>query len=98
MEQMAVGTRPAFKAAPLLKRGNKGGTRPGHVWVDRAPYDLVCEGLDPLLPRYRRNFAPGHMGDIVRGDKYLRKNWRTAEGDEFASRHCVSCGRTIEGK
>lgn len=88
---------PNIRAKPLLRRGNKGGTRPGHVWVAHAPHDVFCEGLDPLLPTWARKFAPNHVGDIVRGDKFLRKLWRTDSGDEFTSRHCLACGRVIEG-
>lgn len=89
--------RQTVNAKPLLRRGNKGGTRPGHIWVEHAPYDLRCEGLNPMVgagPAMR--FAQRHE-DIVRGNKFLKKIWRTESGDEFASRHCVACGRELEG-
>lgn len=87
--------KPEPEATPLLHKGNKGGTRPGHVWIDRAPFDLFCEGIGTLVPVRARHFAEGH-GDIVRGDRFLKKTWRTHEGQEFSSRHCRACGRAIE--
>lgn len=85
-----------LNAKPLLQKGNKGGTRPGHVWIDRAPHDLFCEGVGPLVPVNARRFAAGHDGDIVRGSRFLKKVWRTEEGQEFQSRHCQACGRELE--
>ena len=95
---MKAKVQSMMNATALLRRGNKGGTRPGHVWVEHAPFDIRCEGLNPLVGAGpARRFAQRHE-DIVRGGRFLKKIWRTKEGDEFASRHCPACGREIEGE
>lgn len=80
----------------VKRQATQSSIRPPHLWIDHAPFDLHCEGLDPGLPASRRSFSDQHV-EIVRGDRYFEKAWRTREGVEFISRHCVACGRELEG-
>lgn len=85
--------RREFEA--VKRQATQSSIRKPNLWIDHAPFDLHCEGLDPGLSAARRSFSAQHV-EIVRGDRYFEKTWRTREGVEFVSRHCVGCGRALE--
>jgi hypothetical protein len=85
-------TTEALVATPL-PAANKRIAAPGHAWSKGARWPLRCEGITPISGSA---FAPGHSESIAAGQPYLRKRWRTAEGAEFCTRHCSSCGLEIE--